>query len=164
MALPIGESEHDSFGTAGRIFQASEGVAEHRMHAEHGQNAICDVDGFYLLRLGEAGDANRIIAPHADISKSISVLAVGEVSGGRGVDVLDTDSGGSLPDAHQAIGVLIRERLEQNSIDDAEDGGIRANGNGDSDKSNGSEDRGAGQSAKNLPKRNGEEVHHGSPL
>jgi len=53
-----------------------------------------------------------------------------------------------MPDADELFGVRIAERLKQDSIDDSEYDGVRANPDGERDQNDGSEERGAEEAAE----------------
>src|ERR1051326_5964228 len=70
----------------------SSGCENHRPNAECLQDAVGGKNNVDLLRLGDAGNARAAFPVETDILEDPIVLAIGEVHGGRALDVA-LDSG-----------------------------------------------------------------------
>ncbi len=64
--------------------------------------------------------------------------------------MLETKSRRSMPHAHYAVGIGIRKRLEQYSVNHTENGAVRADADSQRQQCDGSEKRGAREPARNM--------------
>ena len=126
LALPVAVAQHDDFRAAVLVVSLREWPADRRLDPEEGQQAVGRDQGIEALGLGKTGDGDGGAVPECDVGQRPRLLAVGDVVGERRVEVADVDAGRCLPEAHQAVGLVERQRLEEDRVDDAEDRDIRA--------------------------------------
>src|SRR6185295_5202281 len=81
---------------------------------------------------------------------------VREIEEGRGVELREVDAGRHEPEADQPIGSRVGQGLEQDTVQDAEDRGVRAEGEGERRHRQDREERGPAQPAEDVPQRVGE--------
>ena len=128
-ALPEAVADDDDFAAVGRVFLRGEGAAQHDGRAKEAEVGFADVDAVDLLGMVagevEAGAAEVV---GGDVLKDAGLLPPVVELGGR--------SGGSFAlgrceqELDDAVGVGIGERLEQDGVDDGEDGGVGSDAKG----------------------------------
>src|SRR5581483_10734238 len=124
-----------------------------RLHSEGIENTVCEVQRLHLFRFPHAGDGAAIERPYAEVLKRAVLFAIGEIHGGRAVDIT-SDSGDArrqMPHAGQAVRSRIGQRLEENSVNDAEDGGVSADAERQCQQRDEGEHRRAAEPAEHLP-------------
>ncbi len=113
---------------------AGEAAAERGLHAQHAEEVPAHRRDSHPCRLGRAGDRRHAIAVlrhHGEAAVAIAEILevrVGEPGVGTAV--------GHFPHGHQAVGRRIRQRTQQNAVDDAEDGRGGADGKGQGEHRN----------------------------
>ncbi len=134
----------------GRIVLAREGAAQHGRNAEQRKRAVGNVKSVEAFGFSNASDADGIPVVDANVLKSLILLAIDEVVGGRHVEVGNVDAGRGVPDADQFVGIRIGKRLEEDAFENAEDNSVAADAGSESDERNDGEERGVGQAAEDL--------------
>ena len=105
----------------------------------------------HFLGLGESGNAFGTGAPDRDVLKHAAVFAIGEVQEGRRTSLGQIHAGGRVIDGNQLVRTRIGQRLEEDPFDDAENGGIRADANGERDDRQRGEHGQLQQPSEDLP-------------
>ena len=113
LALPVAVAQHHDFGAAVPVVPLRERPADRRLDSEQRQQAVRRAQRIEALGLGKAGDGDGAAVPERDVGQRPRLLAVREVVGERRVEVVDVDAWRRLPEAHQAVGVMERQRLEE---------------------------------------------------
>src|SRR5262249_54367108 len=105
-ALPIAVGEHHGLFRAGSVVGLREPAAQQGLHAYGIQNTVGHKERSRQLGLGDAGNACAGGVPQTELLKGVVLLAIGEVHGGRAVEVVAEDrySGCGVPDAYQGLG------------------------------------------------------------
>lgn len=78
------------------------------------------------------------------------MFAVGDVVGEGGIEILDIDAGSGLPDADEAVRFREWKGLEEDAVDDGEDGGVGTDAEGEGGYGGEGEERSAGEAAEGL--------------
>ena len=73
------------------------------MNPEHGKQAERCANGSDTFGVVELGDGSGLSVPEGNVGERPRVLAVGDVVGEAGVEILDVDAGRSLPDADETV-------------------------------------------------------------
>ena len=141
LPLPVPVAQHHAFRRARRIVGGVEAAAEHRLHAQRRQDRVADHQRIHLLGLAAAGDRDRRGVPEADVLEDAVLLAVGEVSGRPLVQQRDVHARRLMPHADQPLGLVERQGLEQDRVDDAEDRGVGPDADGQRHDGDGGEQR-----------------------
>src|SRR5438477_7993560 len=104
-----------------------------------------------LLRFRETGHNNSVRPIEADILEAPVFFAEGEVRGWRVVKVVrKAEPWSSQPDAHQALRVGVRQRLQQYAIDHGEYRSIGSDSNCQCNQRNGSKSRSTPQATNDV--------------
>ena len=93
---------------------------------EEAQGAVGHEERLDALGLAGAGDRHRAAVPEPDVLEDAPLFAVDEVIRGRHVQERDPEPRRRVPQAHEPVGAVERQRLEQDAADDAEDGRVGA--------------------------------------
>jgi hypothetical protein len=119
-------------------------VAEHRRHADGVEHPLRHEQAAHLLGLREPRHGDATSRPDSDVLEDTPFVAIGEVHRRRDVDgaVLESDSGRRVPHPDQFLRLRIRQRLDQDAIDDAEDRGVGADADGQGQEGGRGEHRG----------------------
>src|SRR5205823_6166294 len=149
-------------GIAGTVVLGSEPSPDHGLNAERRERAFRDGEALHLLRRSEPRDAHSVAVPYTELLKRAILVTKGEVIGGREIQILNGDPRRLLPDADQLLRIGVWQRLQQNAVDDAEDGGVGTDSNSDREYGQKSEHRRAKQSAENAPELLAERSHNAS--
>ena len=143
IALPGTPGQDDNLVVSFRAFAGTKATAEKRMNAEHVKEVRFDAEAAHQFGvIGADRDAGVAVVNDAETGESLRlVLPVEEVVG-----VIGQRAGGQvgqvLVQHHQAIGTGESEGLEQDRVDDREDGGDRTDTKGER------EDRGEGEAGR----------------
>ena len=164
LALPVAVAQHHHFGAAVLIVPLRERPADQRLDAEERQEAMGRAQRVEALGLGESGDGDGAAVPDRDVGQRPRLLPVRDVVGNRRVEVVDVDAGRRLPEAHQTVGIAERQRLQEHGVDDAEDGHIRADPQGQGEHGRQREHRRTGQPAGGVAHVAHQVVHRGVPM
>src|SRR5882762_7008420 len=78
-AVPVVVSQNHGIRTAGRNVLAIEHASQHGGDAEDRKNAVGHIERLQMLRLGDAGYADRIAVIETDILEMTVLLAINEV-------------------------------------------------------------------------------------
>jgi hypothetical protein len=105
-----------------------------------------------LLRLALADQVHRLAADGGHAVEGAPLLQeVGEL-GGRDGSVLEPRLLVAVPDHHDALGVAVRQRLQEHRFDDAEDGRVGADAHRQRDQRDGGEQGIVAQQAQGEPR------------
>ena len=104
---------------------------EDGLDAEHRQDAVGHVDRADLLGFAKTREADRVAGPHADVPEAAALIAIDEIEKRRRSDVVDVDAGRCVIDDHELVGLREWQRPQEHALDDAEDGRVRANTDGE---------------------------------
>ncbi len=153
MPLPIAVGEHHRVGRAGSIVSLGKPTSRRRLYAQGLERAVGDVQRLDLLGLTGARHSYAVVGPQTEILKRTALLAIREVHGGRAVDVARDSSHArrQVPDPRQLLSFRIRQRFDQNSVDDAEDGRVGADAERQRNQGDRGEHRGAPESPEDVP-------------
>ena len=135
-------------------------------NVERLEDAIADADHTDLFRFGHPRHGRPGRDPHAQRLKGPVLLGVGEIHGwGETQPIGRTQSRSArrdLPERHQFLCPRIRQRLEQDAIEDAEDRGVRANAERESQHDDHREREVVAHGAKGVPNVLPERVNDGN--
>ena len=115
-----------ALGCLRRIVVGREVAAQDRVDVEEAQRAVGHEERLDALGLAGAGDRHRAAVPEPDVLEDAPLFAVDEVVRGRHVQERDPEPRRRVPQAHEPVGLVERQRLEQDAADDAEDGRVGA--------------------------------------
>ncbi len=113
-----------------------------------------DLLGMVALAEVQAG-AGKVV--HGEGRESLVVLLPGHELGDR--DGVAMAGGERARDAHDAVGLRVRKGLEQDFIDDREDGGVGADAEGQSGDRDGGESGALGQDTEGVMQIGGKAAH-----
>ncbi len=130
MPLPVGVTQNHGERISRRIVLAGEDAPEDRLDPEELQRAVGDAHRVDPLGLPEARHRRLAVVPYSDVFENLSLFAIGEVERRRLVDGVESETGGAMPHPDEALGLLEGERLQQDSVDDGEDGRVGADAQG----------------------------------
>ena len=154
LALPEPVADDDHVAGGGGVFLGREGAAEDDGRAEEAEIRFGDVNAVDLFRdlAGEIKVGTTEVVG-GDVLENAGLSApVVEFGGGRAGPVA---VGSDVHHLHDAVGVGIAERLEENGVDHGEDGGVGSDAEGDGgdggDGEGGTGEEGAEGVAKVLP-------------
>jgi hypothetical protein len=91
--------------------------------AERREVAVVRDRGVDHFRRAPFGDVDAGVLEDRHVFERGRVALVEEEDVGRDGKLRVTEAGGAAPDVHQPVGVRVGQRLEQDGVDDAEDGG-----------------------------------------
>ncbi len=123
---PVAGGEDHGLGAAGRVVGPGEHPADHRLDAEDRQQAVGREQRRHFFRLSDAGDADGTRPPHRDVLEDPPLFAIGEVEERGGPGPRDVEAGRGVIERDNRLRPRIRQRLQQDAGDDAEDGGVGA--------------------------------------
>jgi hypothetical protein len=112
-----------------------------------------------VFRLSGSGHIQLIAAVDADILKGGVLLAIDKVNRRRHIQVLDADSGRRMPHADQLLRMVVRQRLQENAFNHAENDRVRAHSDSKRDQGDRGEKARPGEPARNLPELIVEDCH-----
>ena len=131
LALPESVADDHDVAAVGGVFLRCEGAAEHDGRAEEAEVGFGDVDAVDLLGNGagevEAGTAEVV---GGDILKDAGLGSPGVEVDRRGRGAVAFRKG--VHELDHAVRFGIGERLEQDGVDDGEDGGVGSDAEGES--------------------------------
>ena len=123
--------QDDGFLAPRSVVGPGEETSQDGLDAEHGQDAVGHVDRPDLLRFAKTREADRVAGPHADVPEAVALVAIDEIEERRRSDVVDVDAGRCVIDDHELVGLREWQRSQEHALDDAEDGRVRANTDGE---------------------------------
>ncbi len=150
MPLPETESKNDCLRHIRRVIPLAERPSEGGLNAESRQRTIRHFQTLNLFRLRAARNVKRQEVIQADVFEGLTLFPVDEVEILRHIDFGDIDRGSLVPNANEAVGLLVWEGLEQDAFDHAEDHGIGSGANRQGDKNDSRKQPRAAEAAKNL--------------
>ncbi len=155
-APPITVAEHHDARRTRDLIGGRQRASEHRLDAERRERAVGRPQAAHLLRLGDAGDGRRPGKPDADVLEGAIVLGVREVHRWREAEVAGQVrhpgcARGGVPDRDQAVWLRVGQRPEKHAVDDAEDGGVGADADGQRQEDHGGERRRPAKRAHAVP-------------
>jgi hypothetical protein len=161
-AHPCRVAENRACGRRLGVFLGGEQAADFGPCAEHRQQV-----GRHAQRadpLGLAAAAGevlvRAVADRHVLEPRPGVLDV-EILCGREPVLADPEAGRSIPQDHQAIGVWVRQRMQQQGAGDAEDGRVGADAQGEREHRREHESGIPPESAERVAHVRAEEIDHG---
>ncbi len=127
----VSVAHEDDARPVGGLIGGGEPSALDRLHTEGLKHSIGYDRGPHFFGLFDTRDRCRRRIPGAEVRKAAVLFAVREVHGSRepqaaGHGGQSFGSGCGLPDRDELFGVWVRERLEQDAVDEAEHRGVRA--------------------------------------
>ena len=111
----------------GRRLGVCEPAAEDRLAPERAEERWRDRERPELLRLAASDETDRTSGEQRRVLDRGGLRAAIDVVGNRHAGLREPHQRIRVPDEHQPIGVGVRQRLEQGLVNEAEDGGVRAN-------------------------------------
>ncbi len=145
LALPEGMTQHYDFVFAELVFVGAEGAAERGANAQNVEVVGRDAHATQQGWLAGAGQGRGPAALGRHVFENLVLLdPVQIVEGG---DAVGAAVGPLLQHAHDALGIGVGERVEQDRVDEAEDGRIGADAEGEGEKGDKSEAGALEQSA-----------------
>jgi hypothetical protein len=126
LPLPVGVTQHRPLRGCGRVVFPGEAAAHERLDPKHAERPVGDEQGLNALRFSGARDRHGRVVPEADVLEDAALLAIHEVGGCRLVREREPQAGRGVPDANQPFRLAEWKRLQQDTVHDAEDGGVRA--------------------------------------
>ncbi len=132
-AQPVFVAEEKD-GRGARFFVVGGKIsADQRLGAEDVEIIPGDNAGFHLLRFGAAEeDELHVVVLNDGVEAAIPSAVVHQFRDGNAAPH-DPGAGGGLAKHQQALAVLVGERLEEDGVDDAEDGGVGADAEAEHD-------------------------------
>ena len=124
-ALPVAMGQHHSPRRAGRIVFGAEGATENGLHAQQRQCRRADEQSLHPFRIAASRDRHLGRIPGADPLEYLVVLAIRQIRARAVIRAGPVRR--DLLQAHQPLGLVKRQRLQQHTVDDAEDRGGGAN-------------------------------------
>jgi len=149
--LPVSEGQDHRFGSPRRIVGARKDTTQHRLDFQQRQNGIGHVQFRHLLRLCQAGHGGRAVVPHSDVLECPVLFTIGEIEEWRYAGVGHVIAKRRVIERNQCFRLRIRQRLQQNPFDHAENSGVRADANGQRRHCDGREHGGMRQPPQNVP-------------
>jgi hypothetical protein len=110
------------------------------------------------------GHRDQGVVPQTDVFEGLVLLAVGEVGRGRLVHLIETGSRSGVPNAHQGLGILERQRLQQDTVDDAENGRVGPDTYGERQHGDGGKERRACEFSRDVTELFVDGVHESPDL
>ena len=151
LLAPVAVGQQHGGHRARRIVLAGEQAPQRWNDTQQRQRAVGNVQPRYMLRFSCAGYVERVAVVGADILQGCALLAVDKVDGWRHVQIFEAQAWGGVPDSDQPVGMRIRQGLQQDAFDDAENHGVRAHPHGESDQRYCGKQRRAAQPSQHLP-------------
>jgi len=140
--LPVGVAQHHPFGRGGRVVFGRERPAQVGAHAQNREEGVADEERVDSLWIPAPCYRDRCPVPQGDVLEGTPLLPVGHVGGRSLVQQGHVDPGRGVPHGDQPVGLVVRERLEQHAVDDAEDGRARPDAQRERDHGDQREQRG----------------------
>ncbi len=142
--LPISVREEHGLLRARCIVLAREPPPKRGRHTDGVEHTLRHEQASHLLRLGKPRHGDAASRPDSDVLKDTSFVPIGEVHRRRDVDfaVLESHSRRRMPHPDQFLRLRIRQRFDQDAIDDAEDRGVGADADGQGQQGGRREHRG----------------------
>ena len=107
-ALPVSVGQNRGVRTSGAIVRGVEPAPEQRLHPQRIQSSLGHGQALHLLRRGQSGDTHAASSPDAELLHRAILIAKREIVRWRSIQVLNSEPGCGLPDAHQPFGIGIR--------------------------------------------------------
>jgi hypothetical protein len=120
-------AQHDAFRCARDIVVLPNEAADFGAHSEHGEHPIAEPQGTYLFRLAVSNNGHVVGAPDADVLEDPRVVTIGEIAGGTLRKMPSGgESGSEMVESYEPVRLVKRQRLQEHTVDNAEDGRRRA--------------------------------------
>src|ERR1700674_5331987 len=150
--FPKTVAENDHVVMAGLAVFGSKAGPEDGIDAEQGKEIRGDVLDDDLLGLAISSEIVALVEDESHAREngipSLPIEKVRRRDGVVGIGVLRT----ALPDHHQVVRIVVRQRVKENGIDDGENRGIRANAKGEGEDGDRGEARTAMKRAECVAK------------
>ena len=123
LPLPVAVRQHHAVGGTGLDVFGREPSPHGGVHPQRREGPLGDEHRLDAFGLARSRHADRGTVPHADVFERPRLVTVEEVVRGTHVEQRDIDTAtvGRVPDAHETVGLREGERLEQHTVDHAED-------------------------------------------
>ena len=134
--------------SADGVFLGVEDAADPRFDAERGEDVGGNHGGANLLGRIAAGQIETVAAVHRHLVQRLDLRApvqVVRIADGHGSEVRI-----GLPVDQDLLGLRVRQRAQQGGVDDAEDGRVHADPQGDGEQRDGREARVLGEHAAGI--------------
>ena len=133
--------EDDALGAARRVVLAVEDTADLGLRAKGLQRAVGHHQRLHAFRIARAGNRSGAVVPQPDLFERPVLVPVGHVERRPLVHQVRLHPRRLVPDADQPLGLVVRQRLQQDAVDDAEQGGVRADADAERQHRHGREQR-----------------------
>jgi hypothetical protein len=157
--LPVGMGEHHHRRRALRFVRRDERPSDERLRAEHREEVRRDETAGRAVRVAAPEDVERPVAEFDELIDRLRLRSVVGHFRKRKIRILDARGRLRLPQMHDAVGLGIRQRAQDHTVDDAEDGGVGA----DAEAQRQHERAGEPRHADQIPDGDADVVGHGSP-
>ena len=131
--LPVPMGDKGDGRALGQVVFLAERPAKGRTDSQHWERAVRYVQRLDLFGLAAAGDSHRAGLPQPDVLKSLTTVANHEIRASRLLQRSRHYTGRHQPNPDQRLRFRIRQRLEDDAVDDAENQRIRADGGANRD-------------------------------
>ena len=152
LPLPVRVAQHHPLGCLGRIVVTGEMAAKNRVDVEEAQRPVRDEQDLHPLGLAGASDRNGATVPQPDVLEYTPLFSISEVVRRRHVQERDSQPRRGMPQPNEPVGIVERQRLEENAADDAEDGRVGADSERQGEDGDQGEHRRAKQAADYSPR------------
>ena len=146
--LPIAVTQHQHGLGADLVLALAESTTQMRVHAQHVEEVRRHDSGLNPLRLAptQKREPHRMVLHHS--VQGFGVVPVVEDLLGREVHVLNTGPRRALTQEHQILTLAVRQRLEKNPVDHAEDRRVRTDSQSEGQNGHQGEHRAAPQGSE----------------
>ncbi len=151
--LPEAVGEDDDGRSAGLVFVGHERPPHGRLDAEHREEVPRHHERLDLLGVAQAGDRVGVADRHREVAEHLLALAQDLVARPGEAGLVDALLGGRGVDLDEPLGLLVRQRLQEDRLDEAEDGGVGADAEGERGDRDGGEPGRLLQRADGVAKR-----------
>ncbi len=155
MLLPVAVAQERDRRGAGLVFLGEEIAAEHRLHAKHREIVLRDDKALQLLRIARAGRDERVRRRHRNVGEHLLAFAHREHARPRDRRRRKAAIGQQRLQLHDAAGVRVRQRAQEDRLDHAEDRAVGADAEREREDRDEREDGRLGEGAE----RESERVH-----
>ena len=138
-ARPQGVAENDDVRTVAHVLGGGERPSHHCSHAERREQVRRDACRGHALRVAVAGEVHLPLTPGGDLAERLSPPPVVDDLAGRHPGLVERRP--LAPDHHRPVGLAPRQRPQEDGVDDAEDGRVRADAEGQRQDRDGGERR-----------------------
>ena len=127
-------AEHDEVGPVWQVFLSGERTTDHRRDAERREHVGGHVRGADALGISIAGEVHLSVTPGGHVGQRLRTAAIVEDLTFGDPCFVERDP--AAPDHHRPIGLGPWERPQEHGVHDGEDGGIRADPQGQGQRRN----------------------------